>query len=77
MYKNWGSDTNKFLKASKNQSYLCLRINENRISSEKFCDILAKANTDILFNVENFYYISNNNPIENKMLDSDQIIIQD
>lgn len=77
LYKNWGSDTNKFLQASKNQSYLCLRINENRISSEKFCDILTKANTDILFNVGNFFYISNNNPIENKMLDSDQIIIQD
>lgn len=75
--KEWDDKYIDFLKSIKNQSYLCIRYNSNKITKQRFEEKLKECKTDILFNIDEFYYINNYNPLEKNIFGKDEIIIQD
>ena len=49
------------LKRYKDKSYFSVRVNHNNISYERFKELLKNIDTEILFEVNDVYYLSNNN----------------
>ena len=49
------------LKRYKDKSYFSVRVNHNNISYDRFKELLKNIDTEILFEVNDVYYLSNNN----------------
>lgn len=77
--KNQFGDKNYLdvLKRYKGKSYFSIRVNHNKISKEEFFEILKSLETEILFNVEDVYYLSNNKILKTKYYVENDIYIQD
>lgn len=65
------------LKAYKEKSIFSVRINSNKITKEKFIEILEKIDTKILFEVYDVFYLSNNNIVKTNYYLNGDIVIQD
>lgn len=75
--KDYKEEYVEVLKAYKEKSTFSVRIDTNKISNEKFIEILEKIETSVLFNVENVYYLSNNNIMKTNYYLNGDIVIQD
>lgn len=74
---DWQDNYEIILKELKNRSYLSVRINRKKITKENFLERVEKLDTEILFNVEDVFYMSNYKVIESGVFEEDEIFIQD
>lgn len=65
------------MKSYKSRSYLSVRYNSKKLSKDNFEKILSEVKTEILFSVNEVYYLSNSNILETEEYKSGNIIIQD
>lgn len=69
---DFGDDYEEIMKSYKKRAYLSIRINKKKIEKEKFLEIFKD---DIVFNVEDVYYLSNAKKLDK--LETDMYFIQD
>lgn len=74
---DYGNEYVDVLKSYKERSYFSVRINKRKINNIEFEQILNKIETDILFQVEDVYYLSNNNILNTHLFSNGSIAIQD
>ena len=67
----------KIMKSYKKRSFLSVRYDKNKFTKEEFENLLKKIDTQILFSVEEVYYLSNANIFETKNFKSGEIVVQD
>ena len=65
------------MKSYKMRSYLSVRYSPKKLTKEKFEEILEKIGTEILFSVDEVYYLSNANIFETEEYLKGDIVIQD
>ena len=65
------------MKSYKTRSYLSVRYSQKKLTKEKFEEILEKIGTEILFSVDEVYYLSNANIFETEEYLKGDIVIQD
>ena len=65
------------MKSYKTRSYLSVRYSLKKLTKEKFEEILEKIGTEILFSVDEVYYLSNANIFETEEYLKGDIVIQD
>ena len=65
------------LKRYKERSYFSVRVNHNNISYDSFRNLLKNIDTEILFEVNDVYYLSNNNILKTLEYINGDIYIQD
>ncbi|WP_456083546.1 16S rRNA (cytosine(967)-C(5))-methyltransferase RsmB [Leptotrichia sp.] len=65
------------MKSYKMRSYLSVRYSLKKLTKEKFEEILEKIGTEILFSVDEVYYLSNANIFETEEYLKGDIVIQD
>lgn len=65
------------MKSYKSKSYLSVRINPKKITRVEFEGLLKDISTEIVFQVEDVYYLSNNNIFNTKEYKMGDVIIQD
>ena len=65
------------MKSYKTRSYLSVRYNKKKLSKDKFEKILSEIKSEILFYVDNVYYLSNSNIFETEEYKKGNIVIQD
>ena len=67
----------KIMKSYKKRSFLSVRYDKNKFTKEEFENLLKKIDTQILFSVEEVYYLSNANIFETKNFKSGEVVVQD
>ena len=67
----------EMLKSYKKRSYLSVRFNKNKITREKFEELLKNIKTDVLFSVGEVYYLSNANIFDTEIYKNGDVVIQD
>ena len=65
------------MKSNKTRSYLSVRYSPKKLTKEKFEEILEKIGTEILFSIDEVYYLSNANIFETEEYLKGDIVIQD
>ena len=65
------------LKSYKKRSYLSVRFDKNKITSEKFEELLKNIKTEVLFSVGKVYYLSNANIFDTEIYKNGDVVIQD
>ena len=65
------------MKSYKTRSYLSVRYNKKKLSKDKFEKILSEIKSEILFYMDNVYYLSNSNIFETEEYKKGNIVIQD
>ena len=74
---DYPDDYLEILKSYKKRSYLSVRFDKNKITSEKFEELLKNIKTDVLFSVGEVYYLSNANIFDTKIYKNGDVVIQD
>ena len=74
---DYPDDYLEMLKSYKKRSYLSVRFNKNKITREKFEELLKNINTDVLFSVGEVYYLSNANIFDTEIYKNGDVVIQD
>ena len=74
---DYPDDYLEMLKSYKKRSYLSIRFDKNKITREKFEELLKDIKTDILFSVEEVYYLSNANIFDTEIYKNGDAVIQD
>ena len=74
---DYPDDYLEMLKSYKKRSYLSVRFDKNKITSEKFEELLKNIKTDILFYVGEVYYLSNANIFDTQIYKNGDVVIQD
>lgn len=67
----------EIMKSYKERSYLSVRYNPRALDKEKFKIILREVNSEVLFNFDEIYYLSNGNILKHKEFEKGNIIVQD
>lgn len=67
----------EILKSYKKRSYLSVRFDKNKITREKFEELLKNIKTDVLFSVGEVYYLSNSNIFDTEIYKNGDVVIQD
>ena len=67
----------EMLKSYKKRSYLSVRFDKNKITREKFEELLKNIKTDVLSSVGEVYYLSNANIFDTKIYKNGDVVIQD
>ena len=65
------------LKRYKEKSYFSVRVNHNNVNYDRFKELLKNIDTEILFEVNDVYYLSNNNILKTLEYINGDIYIQD
>ena len=74
---DYPNDYLEMLKSYKKRSYLSVRFNKNKITREKFEELLKNIKTDVLFSVGEVYYLSNANIFDTEIYKNGDVVIQD
>ena len=74
---DYPNDYLEMLKSYKKRSYLSIRFDKNKITSEKFQELLKNIKTDVLFSVGEVYYLSNANIFDTEIYKNGDVVIQD
>ena len=74
---DYPDDYLEMLKSYKKRSYLSVRFDKNKITSEKFEKLLKNIKTDVLFSVGEVYYLSNANIFDTEIYKNGDVVIQD
>ncbi len=74
---DYPNDYLEMLKSYKKRSYLSVRFDKNKITSEKFQELLKNIKTDVLFSVGEVYYLSNANIFDTEIYKNGDVVIQD
>ena len=74
---DYPDDYLEMLKSYKKRSYLSIRFDKNKITSEKFEELLKNIKTDVLFSVGEVYYLSNANIFDTEIYKNGDVMIQD
>ena len=74
---DYPEDYLEMLKSYKKRSYLSVRFDKNKITSEKFEELLKNIKTDVLFSVGEVYYLSNANIFDTEIYKNGDVMIQD
>ena len=74
---DYPDDYLEMLKSYKKRSYLSVRFDKNKITREKFEELLKNINTDVLFYVGEVYYLSNANIFDTEIYKNGDVVIQD
>ena len=74
---DYPDDYLEMLKSYKKRSYLSVRFDKNKITSEKFEELLKNIKTDVLFSVGEVYYLSNANIFDTEIYKNGNVVIQD
>ena len=74
---DYSDDYLEMLKSYKKRSYLSVRFDKNKITSEKFEELLKNIKTDVLFSVGEVYYLSNANIFDTEIYKNGDAVIQD
>ena len=74
---DYPDDYLEMLKSYKKRSYLSVRFNKNKITREKFEELLKNIKTDVLFSVGEVYYLSNANIFDTEIYKNGDVVIQD
>lgn len=67
----------KVLKRYKEKSFFSVRVNHNKLPKEQFLEILKENNTEILYNILDIYYLSDNKILKSLEYLNGYISIQD
>ena len=74
---DYPNDYFEMLKSYKKRSYLSVRFDKNKITREKFEELLKNIKTDVLFSVGEVYYLSNANIFDTEIYKNGDVVIQD
>ena len=74
---DYPDDYLEMLKSYKKRSYLSVRFDKNKITREKFEELLNNIKTDVLFSVGEVYYLSNANIFDTQIYKNGDVVIQD
>ena len=74
---DYPDDYLEILKSYKKRSYLSVRFDKNKITREKFEELLKNIKTDVLFSVGEVYYLSNANIFDTEIYKNGDVVIQD
>ena len=74
---DYPDDYLEMLKSYKKRSYLSVRFDKNKITREKFEELLKNIKTDVLFSVGEVYYLSNANIFDTQIYKNGDVVIQD
>ena len=74
---DYPNDYLEMLKSYKKRSYLSVRFDKNKITREKFEELLKNIKTDVLFSVGEVYYLSNANIFDTEIYKNGDVVIQD
>ncbi|WP_315288151.1 16S rRNA (cytosine(967)-C(5))-methyltransferase RsmB [Leptotrichia massiliensis] len=74
---DYPEDYLEMLKSYKKRSYLSVRFDKNKITREKFEELLKNIKTDVLFSVGEVYYLSNANIFDTQIYKNGDVVIQD
>ena len=74
---DYPDDYLEMLKSYKKRSYLSVRFDKNKITREKFEELLKNIKTDVLFSVGEVYYLSNANIFDTEIYKNGDVMIQD
>ena len=74
---DYPDDYLEMLKSYKKRSYLSVRFDKNKITREKFEELLKNIKTDVLFSVGEVYYLSNANIFDTEIYKNGDVVIQD
>ena len=74
---DYPDDYLEMLKSYKKRSYLSVRFDKNKITREKFEELLKNIKTDVLFSVGEVYYLSNANIFDTEIYKNGNVVIQD
>ena len=74
---DYPDDYLEMFKSYKKRSYLSVRFDKNKITSEKFEELLKNIKTDVLFSVGEVYYLSNANIFDTEIYKNGDVVIQD
>ena len=74
---DYPDDYLEMLKSYKKRSYLSVRFDKNKITSEKFEELLKNIKTEVLFSVGKVYYLSNANIFDTEIYKNGDVVIQD
>ena len=74
---DYPDDYLEMFKSYKKRSYLSVRFDKNKITSEKFEELLKNIKTDVLFSVGEVYYLSNANIFDTQIYKNGDVVIQD
>ena len=74
---DYPDDYLEMLKSYKKRSYLSVRFDKNKITSEKFEELLKNIMTEVLFSVGEVYYLSNANIFDTEIYKNGDVVIQD
>ena len=74
---DYPDDYLEMLKFYKKRSYLSVRFDKNKITREKFEELLKNIKTDVLFSVGEVYYLSNANIFDTQIYKNGDVVIQD
>ena len=74
---DYPDDYLEMLKFYKKRSYLSVRFDKNKITREKFEELLKNIKTDVLFSVGEVYYLSNANIFDTEIYKNGDVVIQD
>ena len=74
---DYPEDYLEMLKSYKKRSYLSVRFDKNKITREKFEELLKNIKTDVLFSVGEVYYLSNANIFDTEIYKNGDAVIQD
>ena len=74
---DYSDDYLEMLKSYKKRSYLSVRFDKNKITREKFEELLKNIKTDVLFSVGEIYYLSNANIFDTEIYKKGDVVIQD
>ena len=74
---DYPDDYLEMLKSYKKRSYLSVRFDKNKITRQKFEELLKNIKTDILFSVGEVYYLSNANIFDTQIYKNGDVVIQD
>jgi len=74
---DYPNDYLEMRKSYKKRSYLSVRFDKNKITSEKFQELLKNIKTDVLFSVGEVYYLSNANIFDTEIYKNGDVVIQD
>ena len=74
---DYPADSLEMLNSYKKRSYLSVRFDKNKITREKFEELLKNIKTDVLFSVGEVYYLSNANIFDTEIYKNGDVVIQD
>ena len=74
---DYPDDYLEMLKSYKKRSYLSVRFDKNKITRQKFEELLKNIKTDVLFSVGEVYYLSNANIFDTEIYKNGDVVIQD